>query len=184
MGKRTIAVLALTTPSLFLGLMVPAPSAHANPPDPNRCATQYDPSSGAYKSCIQVIVTHIQANLPECHQLQGMGLAPAAAQQCVDGLMAELPPGVTLPGLSPDGGAIAGGMQDAPPIPADAPQEAGGYNDKNPYGITGPYGHEDYPPSAGPPPPAAPPPPVLPIAPAPGPGNGGWPSGPNDTWLK
>jgi hypothetical protein len=68
--------------------------------------------------------------------------------------------------LSPDAGAIAGGMQGAPPIPADAPQVAQG---KNPFGLTGPYGHEDYPPGAGPPPPAAPPPPVVPIAPAPSP---------------
>jgi hypothetical protein len=81
MRKKIIAAtasLAIASAPLVVGPLVAAPMAHAD-----ACAAD----KTTYQSCVQNLIKALQAALPECNN----------APVCVNGLLAELPPGVTLP---------------------------------------------------------------------------------------
>jgi hypothetical protein len=77
------AALTIACTSLFVGSLMSAPTAHAD-----ACAVAGPHDQPRYQSCVQNAIKAVQAALPDCNNFP----------PCVNGLMAELPAGVTLPG--------------------------------------------------------------------------------------
>jgi hypothetical protein len=79
----TTAALTIASTSLFVGSLMSAPIARAD-----ACAAAGAHDQPRYQSCVQNLIKDVQAALPDCNN----------APPCVNGLLAELPAGVTLPG--------------------------------------------------------------------------------------
>ena len=77
------AALTIASSSLLVGSLMSAPIARAD-----ACAAAGPHDQPRYQSCVQNAIKSVQAALPSCNNFP----------PCVNGLMAELPPGTTLPG--------------------------------------------------------------------------------------
>jgi hypothetical protein len=101
------AALTIATTPLFVGSLMAAPVARAD----DSCAATGAPTSAPYKSCVQTLITSVQAAVKGCKQFPDL----QAQQQCVDAELALLPAGVTLPGAevpSYPGVQVSGGGED------------------------------------------------------------------------